>query len=77
MYETEPRYNDPRYNSIPDITGIKKKEKKKKRKRKKNWLIIPKRLSTKSINYTETKQRYPKQQSLPRYISFEETTHFY
>ena len=29
MYETEPRYNDPRYNSIPDITGIKKKKKRK------------------------------------------------
>ena len=64
MYETEPRYNDPRYNSIPDITGIKKKRKKK--EKEKNWLIIPKRLSTKSINYSETKQRYPKQQSLPR-----------
>ena len=37
MYETEPRYNDPRYNSIPDITGIKKKKRKKriKGKRKK------------------------------------------
>ena len=31
MYETEPRYNDPRYNSILDRKGIKKKKEKKKK----------------------------------------------
>ena len=31
----KPQYNDPRYNDIPDITGIKSKIKKK--NRKKSW----------------------------------------